>query len=242
MTDWILPRCWGGAMPEDGRNPSGHYHPEGKPLEVARNALWMEPSEVTIAEVLKGAGYRTGYIGKWHLGMDAYYPTSQGFDVNRGGCDYGQPPSYFDPFSNKQLDGIPHLEPREEGQYLTDREADEAIDFLIKKGFHEDYGARPLRRAIERHIEDPLAEKLLRGEFEDSSGIWADKATSDNSKDGEGLVFSPTEPSTPEPVASKTSIAAMTSPKASPSIANLGIWPSTWLLAMAVANLPAAGE
>ena len=56
--------------------------------------------------------------------------------------------------------------------------------------------------AIERHIEDPLAEKLLRGEFEDSSGIWADKATSENSKDGEGLVFTPTEPSTPEPVAS----------------------------------------
>jgi len=115
VTDWIVPRCWGGTMPADGKNPSGHYHPEGKPLEVARNALWMEPSEVTIAEVLKGAGYRTGYIGKWHLGMDEHYPTRQGFDVNRGGCDYGQPPSYFDPFSNKALDGIPHLEPRKEG-------------------------------------------------------------------------------------------------------------------------------
>ena len=130
VTDWIVPRCWGGTMPEDGRNPSGHYHPDGKPLEVARNPLWMEPSEVTVAEVLKGAGYRTGYIGKWHLGMDAHYPTSQGFDVNRGGCDYGQPPSYFDPFSNNALDGIPNLEPREEGQYLTDREADEAVDFI----------------------------------------------------------------------------------------------------------------
>ena len=130
VTDWIVPRCWGGTMPADGKNPSGHYHPEGKPLEVARNALWMEPSEVTIAEVLKGAGYRTGYIGKWHLGMDEHYPTRQGFDVNRGGCDYGQPPSYFDPFSNKALDGIPHLEPRKEGQYLTDRQADEAVDFI----------------------------------------------------------------------------------------------------------------
>jgi ATP-dependent Clp protease ATP-binding subunit ClpC len=77
-----------------------------------------------------------------------------------------------------------------------------AIDFLITEGFHEDYGARPLRRAIERFIEDPLAEKLLRGEFEDSSGVWADRATSENSKDGEGLVFSPTEPSKPEPVTS----------------------------------------
>ncbi|MBL8695622.1 MAG: ATP-dependent Clp protease ATP-binding subunit [Planctomycetes bacterium] len=38
----------------------------------------------------------------------------------------------------------------------------EAEDFLIEKGFHQDYGARPLRRAIERYVEDPLAEELLR--------------------------------------------------------------------------------
>ncbi len=37
-----------------------------------------------------------------------------------------------------------------------------ATDFLIKKGFSEDYGARPLRRAIERYVEDPLAEEILR--------------------------------------------------------------------------------
>jgi len=39
-----------------------------------------------------------------------------------------------------------------------------AHDFLIKKGFTEDFGARPLRRAIERFVEDPLAEQLLRAE------------------------------------------------------------------------------
>ncbi len=38
----------------------------------------------------------------------------------------------------------------------------EAEEFLIEKGFHADFGARPLRRAIERHVEDPLAEELLR--------------------------------------------------------------------------------
>ncbi|MAB79734.1 MAG: hypothetical protein CMJ89_10325 [Planctomycetes bacterium] len=130
ITDWIRSRFQGGRMPEDGKNPSGHVHPQEKPLEVVRNPLWMEHSEVTIAEVLKGEGYATGYIGKWHLGMDSHYPTSQGFDENKGGCDYGQPPSYFDPYSNKKLDGIPHLEPREKGEYLTDREADEAVTFL----------------------------------------------------------------------------------------------------------------
>ena len=42
---------------------------------------------------------------------------------------------------------------------------DEAKEFLIEKGTSLDYGARPLRRAIEHHLEDPLAENLLRGTF-----------------------------------------------------------------------------
>ncbi|MEX2316994.1 MAG: ATP-dependent Clp protease ATP-binding subunit, partial [Pirellulales bacterium] len=42
---------------------------------------------------------------------------------------------------------------------------DEAKEFLIKKGSNTDFGARPLRRAIETFIEDPLAEELLKGEF-----------------------------------------------------------------------------
>jgi len=42
---------------------------------------------------------------------------------------------------------------------------DEAKEFLVKKGTNTDFGARPLRRAIESFIEDPLAEELLKGEF-----------------------------------------------------------------------------
>ncbi|HJQ80347.1 MAG TPA: ATP-dependent Clp protease ATP-binding subunit [Lacipirellulaceae bacterium] len=42
---------------------------------------------------------------------------------------------------------------------------DEAKEFLVKKGSNTDYGARPLRRAIETFVEDPLAEELLKGEF-----------------------------------------------------------------------------
>jgi ATP-dependent Clp protease ATP-binding subunit ClpC len=40
-----------------------------------------------------------------------------------------------------------------------------AKDFLIEKGYNPDFGARPLRRAISRSIEDPLAEALLGGEY-----------------------------------------------------------------------------
>src|SRR6516165_3547981 len=43
---------------------------------------------------------------------------------------------------------------------------DDAKDFLISKGYNPDYGARPLRRAIENLIENPLAEELLRGSFQ----------------------------------------------------------------------------
>jgi len=42
---------------------------------------------------------------------------------------------------------------------------DEARQFLIDKGYNPDFGARPLRRAIEQHIEDPIAEQVLRGSY-----------------------------------------------------------------------------
>jgi ATP-dependent Clp protease ATP-binding subunit ClpC len=43
--------------------------------------------------------------------------------------------------------------------------SDEAKEFIIDKGYNPDFGARPLRRAIENYIEDPLSEELLKGEF-----------------------------------------------------------------------------
>ncbi len=52
-------------------------------------------SEVTLAEAFKEAGYRTGHIGKWHLGGTGALPTDQGFDLNRGGGENGLPHSHF---------------------------------------------------------------------------------------------------------------------------------------------------
>ena len=40
-----------------------------------------------------------------------------------------------------------------------------AKDFLIEEGYDPNYGARPMRRTVERQIEDPLAEHLLRGDI-----------------------------------------------------------------------------
>jgi len=131
VTDWIRSRFQGGKMPADGKNPSGYVDGRNSKVLCPRNALWMESDEVTLAEALKPAGYTSCYIGKWHLGMDAHYPDKQGFDLNLGGCDYGQPPSYYDPYTNRRLpQGIPTLKPRKAGEYLTDREGDEAVAFI----------------------------------------------------------------------------------------------------------------
>lgn len=60
--------------------------------------------------------------------------------------------------------------------------ADSARDFLATKGFDPSYGARPMRRAVERFLEDPLAEEILRGNIHKDEAIEV-------SSDGEKLVF-----------------------------------------------------
>ena len=58
---------------------------------------------------------------------------------------------------------------KSKGQRLTLSRT--ARSFLIDKGFNISMGARPLRRALEKHIEDPLAEEILRGHFSDCKAI-----------------------------------------------------------------------
>ena len=86
VTDWIRSRFQGGAIPANKKNPSGFTGGKRKFL-VPKNALWMESEEITIAELLKPAGYVSCHIGKWHLGADDWYPQKQGYDFNYGGCD-----------------------------------------------------------------------------------------------------------------------------------------------------------
>ena len=53
---------------------------------------------------------------------------------------------------------------------------DAATEFLVKHGYDEQYGARPLKRAIQKFIEDPLSEKILMGEFSRGDEIEVDVA------------------------------------------------------------------
>ena len=49
--------------------------------------------------------------------------------------------------------------------------SDEAKEFLAKEGYDKEFGARPLRRSIQRMLEDPLSEELLKGKYKAGSTI-----------------------------------------------------------------------
>lgn len=99
----------------------------GKPplreLIPVQNTTVLADEEQTLAEHLRGAGYTSAHLGKWHLGDD---PTAQGYDFNVGGNKAGHPKSYFSPYKNDDLEDGP------DGEYLTTRLTDEAIGLLGK--------------------------------------------------------------------------------------------------------------
>jgi ATP-dependent Clp protease ATP-binding subunit ClpC len=70
----------------------------------------------------------------------------------------------------------------EEGFQL--RRTDAATEFLVDHGYDEQYGARPLKRALQRYVEDPLSEKILQGEVGKGDEIEVDVAP-----DGDHLSF-----------------------------------------------------
>jgi len=118
--------------------PSGRWDPARKQLREARYLSNLPLEEVTIAEALRQSGYRTGFIGKWHLRTATYYyPEHQGFDVNIGGRDYGAPGSYFYPFRGTWSIPTTGQTLRKDfpvdgraGDYLVDRLAEEAVQFI----------------------------------------------------------------------------------------------------------------
>src|SRR4051795_10122127 len=82
---------------------------------------------------------------------------------------------------------------------------DSAKEFIIKKGSNTDFGARPLRRAVENYIEDPLSEELLKGEFQGKDTITVDAIKDDEDKprrlDFKSSVTNPQQQSLIDPAA-----------------------------------------
>ena len=110
-----------------------NYIPGARPgkLLSAEYFHYMKLEEVTLAEALKEGGYRTCFVGKWHLGDKPYYPEKQGFDVNVAGDSSGAPPTYFYPYQRGNR-SLPGLEKGEPGEYLTDRLTDESLKLIAQ--------------------------------------------------------------------------------------------------------------
>jgi ATP-dependent Clp protease ATP-binding subunit ClpC len=102
---------------------------------------------------------------------------------------------FFRPLEKTDLVKIVELEVVKFAKRLVERKielefADDAKLLLIDKGYDEKYGARPLRRAVEHFLEDPLAEAILRGDVKDGDTILVVRS-------GEVLEFKPKNPAQP---------------------------------------------
>jgi ATP-dependent Clp protease ATP-binding subunit ClpC len=93
----------------------------------------------------------------------------------------------FHPLGKPEMVQIVHILLDQVRQRLKEHDIDldltpEAEEFLIEKGFDPAFGARPLKRAIQRYVEDPLAEQVLRGKFKGPSRCMV-------KRNGDELVF-----------------------------------------------------
>jgi ATP-dependent Clp protease ATP-binding subunit ClpC len=104
---------------------------------------------------------------------------------------------FFRPLAKDDLIKIVEIEIVKFAKRLDERKitlefTTEAKALLIEKGYDEKYGARPLRRAIEHYLEDPLAEALLRGDVKDGESVLV-------VRNGELLEFKQKEPTASAP-------------------------------------------
>jgi ATP-dependent Clp protease ATP-binding subunit ClpB len=93
----------------------------------------------------------------------------------------------FEPLAREQIAGIAQIQLDRLRQRLAERElslalSDEALDKLIAIGYDPVYGARPLKRAVQRWVENPLAQLILAGKLEPGSSVTG-------SVEGDEIVF-----------------------------------------------------
>lgn len=86
---------------------------------------------------------------------------------------------FFHPLSEEQMVQIVDLQMSEIGERLAEQGlrvelSEEARRWLARRGYDPDFGARPLRRTLQREVENPLARRLLRGEFQEGDTVMVE--------------------------------------------------------------------
>lgn len=117
-----------------GQYPANFGVPGFEDRTLGPHALPLEAT--TFAETLRASGYRTGYVGKWHLGKEGGEPQYQGFDVSILAGKAGAPPSYFYPYETSrsgEFKDFVEYAGGVDGEYLTDRLTDEALHFVSQE-------------------------------------------------------------------------------------------------------------
>lgn len=117
---YVCPLC----APTRASVLTGRYHWRAGVNGVSRGKEIMRAEEVTVASVVKSAGYATGCFGKWHNGSYwPFHPNAKGFDEFLGFCA-GHWNNYFD--TMLQSNGVPVIT----AGYITDELTDAVIDFI----------------------------------------------------------------------------------------------------------------
>ncbi|MDD5591452.1 MAG: AAA family ATPase [Dehalococcoidales bacterium] len=173
---------------DDGRLTDGH----GRTVDF-KNSVIIMTSNTGVESIRQGAdlGFGTqkgdgengmqGYQRMKAKVMEAVKKTFRPEFINRI-----DEIIVFHELTEEQLRDIVELLVKDLQQRLTERGltidlTKSAKSWLVKKGYDPTYGARPLRRAIERYVENPLSSKLLEGEFSEGNkivvGLSDDKLT-----------------------------------------------------------------
>lgn len=118
VTDWIgalAGEQWGEKHPYTQLLPPDYAHA-------------LDTAALSLPELFQRNGYTTFFAGKWHLGSEGSWPEDHGFEINKGGWDYGNPRGgYFSPYKN------PNLEDGPDGENLSERLAEETAAFIRSK-------------------------------------------------------------------------------------------------------------
>mgnify|MGYP002414140793 CR=1 FL=1 len=150
-----------------------HQNARGGAVLQPVEPIGLHPDEVTVAEVLRGAGYRTMAIGKWHLGDQApFLPTRQGFERYIG-VPYSDDmtPRAGQPWPDLPLmrDEVVVEAPVDRHE-LTRREAEDAIQFMTENRDRPFFLYVP--HAMPGSTQAPFASAAFRGKSR--NGPWGD--------------------------------------------------------------------